>query len=276
MTGRHPTPARTPAPPDWRARLDSPADREIGKRFESERLADSYSDIYDEQTPVGELLRARRRLVLELLAGTSGGTLLNAGCGAGQMSRFLLERRPGDFSITALDRSQMMIDAARSVIGDDAGVRFVVGRIELMPFDDASFDVALALGVLEYVVDVRAAVEDLARVVKPGGLVVVSMQNRFGPFRLWERTVFPRLARLRGSAYEVEERPVDERPLRRILEGAGLVPVDAVYYNFNLFLKPLDYWFPERSMQVARRLAPLGRSPMRRLAADLLIAARRT
>lgn len=251
------------------------ADRRIGEGFESKPLADSYAGLYEEQTPVGELFRTRRRLVFELLSATVGGALLDAGCGGGQNSQFLLERRPGDFAITALDRSQAMIDAARSTIGEGTAVRFVVGRIERMPFNDDSFDVALALGVLEYVADVPRAVEELSRVVRPGGLLILSMQNRFGPYRIWDRSVLPRLAQLRGSVYEVDERPVAERLLRRILKGAGFVPTGTLYYNFNLFLKPLDDRFPERCIQVIRRLDRLGHSPVRKLAADLLMTAQR-
>jgi ubiquinone/menaquinone biosynthesis C-methylase UbiE len=231
--------------------------------------------LYEARTPVGELLRRRQELVLESLAGTPGGRLLDAGCGAGLMSESLLRHRPDDFAITALDRSEAMIDAARSNIRPDMGVRFVVGRIETMPLEDAFYDVALALGVLEYVVDVPATIRELARVVKPGGVVIASMQNPVAPFRLWERHVFPGLARLRGSVYDVEERLVGERRLRGMLQDSGLGPVDVVYYNFNLFPMPFDNRYPKQAIRLARRLAPLGRGPLRKLAADLLITARR-
>lgn len=253
------------------------SDVAVGADFERAAIAKSYPSLYREDSALGELFRTRVLLVHELLAAERGGRLLDAGCGAGQMTRYLLDHRPGAFSITALDRSHAMIDEARATIGGRSGVEFVVDRIESMPFEDGQFDVALALGVLEYVTDVEAAVAELGRVVRPGGLVVASMQNRWGPWRVWDTVVFRLLRRLHGSidAGEYQERPVDERPLRRILERSGLTPVDVVYYNFNLFFEPLDEWFPHRARRMTRRLASLGRGPLRRLGSDLLVAARK-
>jgi len=264
----------TSASPGRWSPLDDEADRLVGETFEDARLAKSYPALYEERSAHGEHFRARLQLVLELLATCEGGRLLDAGCGTGLSSRFLLDHRPGDFSITALDRSQAMMEEARSVIGTDSGVEFVVERLELMPFEDATFDVAVVLGALEYL-DIPAAVGELARVVRPGGVLITSMQNRYGPYHLWE-SAFRRVTSPRDSRDPAAEHPEDERPFRRILRRAGFSPTEAVYYNFNLFLSPFDYWYPELSMRAAKRLAPLGRGPLRRLAADYLIQARRS
>jgi ubiquinone/menaquinone biosynthesis C-methylase UbiE len=262
------------APKDWHDRIDDVADREVGDSFESAPVARSYPLLYEAPTPVGALFRARLKLVLAVLAAIPGGVLLDAGCGGGQVSRAVLDERRGAFSITALDRSGTMLETARSTIGEEATL--VAGRVEELPFDDASFDVALALGVLEYVVDLDTSVSELARVVRPGGVVVVSMQNPYSPYRVWEKAVLPQVMRLKGVSLRYDERAVGERRLVRTLRAAGLEPADVAYYNFNLFPIPFDQRFSAQEMGLAARLAPLGRGHLRRLAADMLVSTRRT
>jgi hypothetical protein len=48
-----------------------------------------------------------------------------------------------------------------------------------------------------------------------------------------------------------------------------------VYYNFKVFLEPLDRWFPHASVRVSRRLESLGRGPLRRLGTGFIVKARK-
>ena len=58
-----------------------------------------------------------------------------------------------------------------------------VGDLEALPFDDASFDITITTGVLEYL-DARTAIGEISRVTRPGGMVVASMLNPLSPYRL--------------------------------------------------------------------------------------------
>jgi ubiquinone/menaquinone biosynthesis C-methylase UbiE len=245
----------------------------IGSYYESAHLARALVREYVEESAASHFYRARMARIVELLASCPGGRLLDVGCGAGQLSRLLLNRRPGDFDIVALDRSATMIDAARVVIGDPS-VSFVVARAESMPFGDGEFDVVLAVGVLEYTRLARALLE-LARVTRVGGLAVVTMLNPVSPYRLWERAVYRHLRRLRGR----EETPIRwllrEHELVRALDAAGFSRIDTVYYDFNLFPSPLDKRLERLELAVARRLERQGRGRIRTLGTGYIVAVQR-
>ncbi len=98
-------------------------------------------------------------LALAELAETTG-TVLDAGCGLGTYVDRLRAERP-DVRVLPLDLS--------------AGMRpEVVGDVQALPLADASVDAALAMHMLYHVPDIAAAVRELRRVVRPGGLLLVS------------------------------------------------------------------------------------------------------
>jgi ubiquinone/menaquinone biosynthesis C-methylase UbiE len=200
--------------------------------------------------PTGRFQRARLRLVGEILAQCPGGELLDAGCGPGILTRALLDSRPGDFRISVLDQSPVMVRYCASRAGN---LGAVVGRIEAIPCDGSRFDVTLALGVLEYV-EKRGAIAEISRVTRPGGLVVVSMLNPRSPYRIVEWTIYRALIRAlnlleaargvpserRHSARASGIRAVPAGVLQRLMREAGLEPVDVVYFDVTALVPPLD------------------------------------
>jgi SAM-dependent methyltransferase len=88
------------------------------------------------------------------------GHLLNAGSGSRNVSSFLHEN--GVTKITNYD-----------IASNDPQV--VVGPLETMPFEDGRFDSVLCNAVLEHVADAEESIRELARVVKPGGHIVVAV-----------------------------------------------------------------------------------------------------
>lgn len=88
------------------------------------------------------------------------GHMLNAGCGSRDISPFLLAR--GVTKVTKYD-----------LASDDPEV--IVGPLGSMPFADATFDSVLCNAVLEHVADAEVSMQELARVVRPEGHVVVAV-----------------------------------------------------------------------------------------------------
>jgi SAM-dependent methyltransferase len=99
---------------------------------------------------------------------TAGTRLLDAGCGAGLLAVLASLRGA---QVTALDASAALLAVARERL-PAAEVR--EGDVEALPFADASFDAVTAVNSLFYAADMAAAARELARVVRPGGRVVVT------------------------------------------------------------------------------------------------------
>jgi len=124
--------------------------------------------------------RSRLEVLKECLMGRdlTGTTWLDAGCGTGTLTRFLAEL---GCSVTGLDAASQMIDAARvqsSKHPSGARMSFEVAEtIEQLPIASASLDGVLCSSVLEYVANVEQCLSGFARVIKPGGLLLISVPN---------------------------------------------------------------------------------------------------
>lgn len=104
----------------------------------------------------------------------SGMRLLDVGCGPGSITRGLAERiAPGE--AIGIDLSRETLAAARAEAADRGldNLRYQEGSVYQLPFDDASFDVAYAHQVLQHLREPAAALHEMLRVVRSGGLVAV-------------------------------------------------------------------------------------------------------
>jgi ArsR family transcriptional regulator len=81
-------------------------------------------------------------------------------------------------SVTVVDRSPEMLAAARRRMADVPTVRFREGDLEALPIDDGAIDLVVVSLVLHHVADPAAALTEVARVLRPGGrLIVVDMRH---------------------------------------------------------------------------------------------------
>lgn len=131
---------------------------------------------------VGPRHELRERLLLDLfLSASPGPTVLNAGAGQGSFSLRLAQL---GFEVTSIDDSPAAVDVLRARLP---------GPIELadvtsMPFADESFEAAVLGEVLEHVPDDAGALSEVARVLRPRGVLAVSVPAnpaRFGPSDRW-------------------------------------------------------------------------------------------
>lgn len=221
--------------------------------------ADEYADSYAGYSTFARYYQSRLTAVTEQLTAVSGDALLDVGCGPGMMIDHLFEALPDRFKLTGLDQSHGMIRSAERRLAHAAGVDLVLGPAEEMPLPDAGFDVVLAMGVLEYT-DLDGAIAEIARVTRPGGMVLVTMLNPFSPYRLVDWFLYAPALRLAGrleALLGVPEprrhggprtgiRARTPRALCRALREKGLAPVDVVHYDRTPLVPPLD--------RLARRL----------------------
>jgi ubiquinone/menaquinone biosynthesis C-methylase UbiE len=110
------------------------------------------------------------KIVLEHLGDLNGKSVADVGCGKGRFARIVKERNPGA-TVVALDLAEAML---RGIPPD---IEPVAASMTALPLATEAFDGAYATESLEHAVDVPAAVAELARIVKPGGRIVIIDKN---------------------------------------------------------------------------------------------------
>ncbi|MFO0682584.1 MAG: metalloregulator ArsR/SmtB family transcription factor [Sandaracinus sp.] len=112
--------------------------------------------------------RTWESMALAFLQLAEVGDVLDAGCGDGTVASMIA---PIAASLTCLDKSERLVEAARARLEKKA--RVLVGDVEALPLPEASFDTVLLLHVLASVRDPERALAECARVLRPGGRVLV-------------------------------------------------------------------------------------------------------
>jgi ubiquinone/menaquinone biosynthesis C-methylase UbiE len=117
-----------------------------------------------------------RDTYLDKLPFETATRILDAGCGTGVVTRAIAQRSKGKSQVIGSDYSPALIDAARQKAREfklDRQIEFQVNDIHSLDFEDGYFDMAIAHTVISHVADPEAAVKELHRVVKPGGVVAI-------------------------------------------------------------------------------------------------------
>lgn len=103
-----------------------------------------------------------------------GADILDAACGQGYGS--YLMKTWGAKSVTGIDIDQETVEKASRLFQQD-GLCYMQHTVEQLPFPDASFDVVVSFETIEHVDDPDAFLEEIKRVLKPGGTVIISCPN---------------------------------------------------------------------------------------------------
>ena len=212
-------------------------------------IAPTY-DRYARLLSLGQDPRWRRFLVSRIEAGP-GELVLDVASGTGAVA-IELARRTGAH-VVGLDQSPQMLASARERVaraGLTDRIELVEGRAEELPFADGSFAALSFTYLLRYVADPAATMRELARVVRPGG-VVASLE--FG--------VPPRL--LPRAAWEMYVRV--GLPVAGTLVSGGwkevgrfLGPSIRGFYREGGLERMLDYWLAAGIEDLRYRLLSLG------------------
>jgi ubiquinone/menaquinone biosynthesis C-methylase UbiE len=120
--------------------------------------------------------------IMQHLARKSAASVLDVATGTGRLPDALLSQPRFTGRIVAIDASAKMLTLARVKLNhhiERGRIALQLQDAQSLPYDDASFDVITCLEALEFMGDWRAAVREMMRVLKPGGMLMIS--NRIGP-----------------------------------------------------------------------------------------------
>lgn len=166
------------------------------------------------------------RLFLDLLGSVDGLDVLDLGCGDGVLASTLARRGA---RVTGLDADPRMLAAARRrAKAESVELNLVQGRAEAPPFPDGSFDCIVAVTVLCFVGEADRAIAELARVIRPGGRVVIGELSRWS---LW--AAIRRIRGWVGASTWKAARFRTSGELRSLLERHGLAVTEthgAIFY----------------------------------------------
>lgn len=98
------------------------------------------------------------------------GDVLDAGSGDGTLAALIAPRAK---SVTCLDRSETVLEAARTRLSEHDNVRFSSGDLLELPFADRSFDQVMLFNVLTFARDPQRALSEAARVLRARGLLAI-------------------------------------------------------------------------------------------------------
>lgn len=179
----------------------------------------------------GTIYRTRLRYAVELLGPARFGSLLEVGTGSGIL---LPELSRHTERLVAIDIHPKLAEVRDYLEKERVRAEVIEGSLFEMPFKDAEFDALLCASVLEHLTELDGALNEFARVVKPGGTVVLGF-----PVRNIVTDAFYRLAHfnprdIHPSSHRDIEAAIKRCPDLELASKStlpGLVPLDLSLYE---------------------------------------------
>jgi SAM-dependent methyltransferase len=134
----------------------------VRREYESEKRLEARASVYRWAADPDAVV-----MCVEAVAEVEPRRVLDAGCGRGNIAERIAAETAA--TVIGLDQSERMVALTRS-----RGLEAVVGDVRALPFEDGSFDCALAAWMLFHVDEVDAALAELARVLRPDGRLVAT------------------------------------------------------------------------------------------------------
>ena len=210
----------------------------------------SWSHLYSVADGFTYHFHVRRKRVLELLPERLG-RVADVGCGPGVMVDAVLSRG-GSFD--GVDLSPEMAREAREKFGHLSNVSFREGDVESLTLPDSTYDQVLCMAVIEYLAAPRRAMAEIARILKPGGIAIVTVPKRWHIDQLTVAATAPARALMRlfsqGTADSLPRLRMQPEELDKAAVDAGLTPDGGSQYQFT----PIPYPFTRISPNLCMRL----------------------
>lgn len=262
----------------------------------------SVSERYHEKNYVAPAARGqypdilmRHERILEMVHYLERGRALDVGCGSG---RLLLDLQRRGFDVTGVDYSPAMVEASRSLLlreGSSVMPDLSEGDIERLTFEDGAFDLVIAAGVIEYLGSDERAIAEMRRVLRPGGVAIISVRNRVNlsrPLILLRDLVqeLPGVGRILRGAHRAFRHfvPASSVPywpdvryhvpwtFRSLLKRHGFEIEEKAAYHFAVCPPLIRRLAPQSSIRLGLALERFSRTALGNFAGAYVVKVRRT
>lgn len=180
------------------------------RRFSDSVDANKWSYIYTSPTPNVEAISFRKRRdfsvnhIIKNIA--KGASILDLGCGAGPVISHL---QPYDYNIIGIDYSYDMLQHAHKELDNkDRKIPLIQAECEKIPMIGESFECIVCLGVISYAESIDKVLQELYRLLKPGGRVIVSYRNKYNPILLDPVKLLKYIILMPFSFFKTEEKDI--------------------------------------------------------------------
>lgn len=196
-----------------------------------ETLAEAFASVVDTKPHNAYY---ERPATLSLLPEVTGKRVLDAACGPGVHSEWLIARGA---EVVGVDASQKMIELAKRRLGERADVRYADLRKPLTFLESESFDIVLSPLTMEYIEDWLSTFKEFYRVLRPGGYFILSVSHPFSDYTYFKSNNYFE-TELVGSVWKgFDEVRVHMPSFRRSLE-ATLNPIIDAGFRLEKILEP--------------------------------------
>ena len=203
----------------------------------------------------------RKSIVLSYLK-NSCGSILDVGCGP---AIFTKELNSLGLKPHSIDLSIEMLKKARSLTNTAIQSYWVNCEVERLPFKDEAFDNVISIGVIAYATDTSCALNELVRVLKTGGLLVIQCSNSFAPTpffqSLKDKVVFS--IGLRQKEWDIKLTTHPFYHFKKLLKKSGTQIEQHCRYDFRLpfiekFLPTMAAYLMQKNQHLLQHSRYLG------------------
>jgi ubiquinone/menaquinone biosynthesis C-methylase UbiE len=215
----------------------------VNSRFEE--LVSEWAEVYERQGLDEFIFQERMRIVLEMVGRLglhSQSRVLEIGCGAGLYTLALAKL---GYLVDAIDPVQKMVDATHERVrqsGQERRVRSNLGDVRTLGFQDETFDLVLAVGVLPWLSSIEQPLHEMYRVTRLGGYLITTVNNRWALQQVLDPLTNPMLHPAKTLAKRLLRRRPKARPrvvalghFDTLLDATGFDKVESLTLGFGPF-----------------------------------------
>ena len=236
----------------------------------------------------------RHRHILTLVDRKEAGRTLEIGVGGGQMMVELCARGHRAYGV---DLSPEMAVSAGHFLASRTPSRattIAAADVEQLCFGNGGFDLVVAAGVIEYLPDTAQALSEITRVLRVGGIAILSVRNRLclgrpliairdllaglpavGVVLQFATTYLRSLRRRDGDRQKIFVRRDLPWRFRQDLRRHGLLPLEQAFYHFSVFPPSLERRFPRLCISIGMMLECLSGTFLGYLGRGFIVRARK-